>query len=248
MEKVQILKQEKGITLIVLAVSVIVLAILAVTVAYNGTSGLDTASKQAFISELQMVQAKVNTIYEKRKISESDKRYYDAIGRDISYLNQTKLNEALGGTPREGFKYYMPEDLERLELSNITQAVLINYDTREVISYEGLEIDGKKYYKLAQISDYLGRNITQEDSSATVATPSFTLESTKLETSKWKITIKNVKYSSDSVGLASVKYKLSTSSNWMITNQFEIEVTKAGQYEVKVIDTAGKEKTVQITI
>lgn len=248
MEKVQILKQEKGITLIVLAVSVIVLAILAVTVVYNGTSGLDTANKQAFISELQMIQAKVNTIYEKRKISASDKSYYDAIGRDISYLNQTKLEEALKDTPREGFKYYMPEDLERLELSNITQAVLINYDTRQVISYEGIEIDGKKYHKLEQLSDYLGRNIVQDNPSDTVATPSFSLESTKLETSKWKIMIKNVKYSSNNVGLASVKYKLSTSSNWTITNQLEIEVTKAGQYEIKVIDTAGKEKTLQITI
>lgn len=248
MENGQILKQEQGITLIVLAISVIVLGILAVTAIYNGTSGLDTADKQAFISELQMIQAKVNTIYEKRKISESDKRYYDLIGRDISYLNQTKLNEALGSTPREGFKYYMPEDLERLDLSNITQAVLINYDTRQVISYEGLEINGQKYHKLEQLSDYLGRNIVQEDPSNIEQTPSFTLESTNLETSKWKITIKNVRYSSDNVGLASIKYKLSTNSNWIIANGLEIQVTKSGKYQVKVTDTAGKEKIVEITI
>lgn len=248
MKQEQILKQEKGITLIVLAICVIVLGILAVTAIYSGTSGLDTANKQAFISELQMIQAKVNTIYEKRKISDSDKRYYDLIGRDVSYLNQTKLNAALGGTSREGFKYYMPEDLEKLDLSNITQAVLINYDTRQVISYEGLEINGKKYYKLEQLSDYLGRNIIQDNPSNTEQIPSFTLESTKLETSKWKITIKNVKYSSDKVGLASIKYKLSSSSNWIIVNGLEIEVTRAGRYEVKVIDTAGKEKVVEITI
>lgn len=157
MEKVQILKQEKAITLIILAVSIVLLGIIAVTAIYSGNNGIDIANKQNFISEMQMIQAKVNTIYEKRKISSSDKAYYDSIGRDITYLNQTKLNEALGDTNPEGFKYYMPEDLENLELINITQAVLINYDTRQVISYDGIEIDNKKYYKLEDLSDYLGR-------------------------------------------------------------------------------------------
>lgn len=247
MERVQRVKQENGVTLIILVISVVVLGILAVTAIYNGSNGLDTANQQAFISELQMIQAKVNTIYEKRKLSAADKSFYDGIGRNISYLDQTKLEEALGTTPREGFKYYTPEDLEKLDLNNITQAVLINYDTREVISYEGIEIAGKKYHKLEEMSAYLGRNVEQKVQDNT-AQPSFTLEKTKIEEGRWRITIKNVKYSSDRVGLESIYYKLSSNTNWRITNQFDIEVTQTGEYEVKVVDTAGKEKIVKIII
>ncbi len=244
MEKV---KQESGVTLVILIVSVVVLGILAITAINSGSTGLDTANQQAFISELQMIQAKVNTIYEKRKLSAADKSYYDGIGRNVSGLDQTKLNQALGTTAKEGFKYYTPEDLEKLELNNVTQTVLINYDTREVISYEGIEIADKKYYKLEEMSAYIGRNV-QQKTPDTTAEPSFTLEKTKIEEGRWRIIIKNVKYSSERVGLEGIYYKLRSSPNWRMTNKFDIEVTQTGEYEVKVVDTAGKEKIVKIII
>ena len=57
-----------------------------------------------------------------------------------------------------------------------------------------------------------------------------------------------MKYSSERVGLEGIYYKLRSSPNWRMTNKFDIEVTQTGEYEVKVVDTAGKEKIVKIII
>ncbi len=63
---------------------------------------VNTAKKTAFISEMEMIQAKVNIIYENRKTSEKEIQYYDGIGQDISKVDSAKLAEVLKGASRRG--------------------------------------------------------------------------------------------------------------------------------------------------
>ena len=68
------MENNKGITLVALAITILVLAILSVTVIFNGGNSIQLSKKQQFISELEMVQARVNIIYEKMQNSEEEKR------------------------------------------------------------------------------------------------------------------------------------------------------------------------------
>lgn len=94
------MKSEKGITLVALMITIIVILIIAGVATYSGMESVDTAKRTAFISEMEMIQAKVNIIYEKRKTNEQDLEYYNNLGQDISKVSENKLNTALGGTSR----------------------------------------------------------------------------------------------------------------------------------------------------
>ena len=153
------IKNEKGITLAVLAITIIVMTILATVVTYSALDSLRTAQKNAFISEMEMVQAKVNVIYEKMQNNTQDIEYYNSLGQDVSVLGEETLIKILGDSSRDGFKYFSKEDLKNLELEDINQEVIINFSTREVISTRGIKIGGVMYYKLSNIPNYKGHNI-----------------------------------------------------------------------------------------
>lgn len=153
------LQKESGITLITLVVTIIVLIFLAGIATSSGINTIRGANKTAFISELEMIQAKVNSIYEKINSSSDDAQYYNSIGQPLSVVQTDKLSEVFKDTSQDGFKYYGSADLEKLGLDDIKQEVLINFNTREVISLTGFEIDGVTYYKLKDIPNYTGYNV-----------------------------------------------------------------------------------------
>ena len=101
------MKSQKGITLVSLVVTIVIMAILAGVATYTGMESIQETKRTTFISELEMIQAKVNTIYEKIKVNDQDRIYYtDTIGQDVTQLEDSKLNEILQGKQQEGFRYF----------------------------------------------------------------------------------------------------------------------------------------------
>lgn len=236
------IKNEKGITLVVLAITIIVMTILATVVTYSALDSLRTAQKNAFISEMEMVQAKVNVIYEKMQNNTQDIEYYNSLGQDISVLGDETLIKILGNSSRDGFKYFSKEDLKNLELEDINQEVIINFSTREVISTRGIKIGGVMYYKLSNIPNYKGHNIDYINKNTEA--PTFEVEQTKLE-SGWKFTIKNIKYNSNVEG-GTLSYKLHNDTNWIMEGESTSFIaTKPGLYDIKFTDRAGNSTEVQ---
>lgn len=188
------------------------------------TASLDSirsAKKTAFITELEMIQEKVNTIYEKRKLNEEDIAYYDSLGQDISVIDESKRNQVLKETSQEGYRYFSKENLEQLDLSDMSQDVIINFETRDVASVTGIEMDGEMYYRLTDIPGYTGQKI--EYTNKNTLAPTFDVEVNKLSNS-WQFTIKNIVYNSNVAG-GTLSYKLHSSNNWIIvgeTNYFEV--------------------------
>lgn len=153
-------RENKGVTLISLVIAIMVMAILSGTVIFNGSKAIQTSKKQRFVSELEMIQAKVNTISEKMKDSKTEEEYYTTSGTKINNLDQEKLKLIMGRNPNngtnytteaDGFLYFNESALDKIGISGITQSVLINFSTREVYSYIGLEQNGKMYYKLKDL-------------------------------------------------------------------------------------------------
>ena len=211
-----------GITLISLVITIIVMLIIA---GISVTAGLDSVrntKKTAFITELEIIQEKVNTIYEKRKLNKEDIAYYNSLGQDVSVVDESKLTEVLNGISQEGYRYFSKEDLSQLDLSDIAQDVIINFDTRDVRSITGIEIDGTIYYCLTDIPGYTGQKI--EYTNKNTLAPTFDVEVTELSNS-WQFTINNIVYNSNVEG-CTISYKLHNNENWIIvgeTNYFEVK-------------------------
>lgn len=206
---------ERGITLISLVITIVVLAIITGIAVSASTDSIKSAKRTAFITELEMVQEKVNTIYEKRKLNEEDVIYYNSLGQDISKVEASKLTQILKGQSGEGYLYFSKEDLKKLDLDNISQDIIINFNTRDVISVTGLEIDGNTYYKLLDIPNYAGQKIDYIDKNTEA--PTFDVEVNKM-VSSWQIVMKNIKYNSN-VARGTLSYKLNDSDNWIIVGE-----------------------------
>lgn len=231
------MKNQKGITLTTLVITIVVMIIIAGVTTYSGFESIKSAQTTIFTQELEMIQAKVNVIHEKRKNNDEEKLYYDKLGYDITVINEETLLQVLGESSKEGFRYFSKEDLKLIDLDDIKQDVIINFDTCEVISLTGIEIDGVKYYKLKDLPNYnwyevehVNKNVEEKD---------IIIDQTKLSDS-YRITIKDA--NGNSINNGNVSYKLHSDENWLLNgNNMSFIVNKPGIYDVKYTDTIGNE-------
>lgn len=219
------MKKENGITLVTLVIGIIILLILASIATTAGLDSIRTAKKTSMITELEMIQEKVNTIYEKRKLNQNDVTYYNSLGQDISVVNSNTITQILGQIPKEGYRYFSTENLKQLDLDNISQDVIINFDTRDVASIIGIVIDGETYYRLTDMPDYSGQKIEQVDKNNQSLT--FDIEVNKLSNS-WQMVIKNIVNPNQVYG-GTLGYKPHESENWILlgeTTHFEVTMPR----------------------
>lgn len=123
------MKKEKGITLIVLTVTVIVmLIILGVAVASGGDSA-ETVQLQAFISDCEIIQSKVDVINEKLKLNLD---YLETIGIGSNVVENWE-NDTIK---------------EKLNILNLTQELKATINFKEGTVYIETENDTIKnsYY------------------------------------------------------------------------------------------------------
>ena len=85
------MKNQKGITLTTLVITIVVMIIIAGVTTYSGFESIKSAQTTIFTQELEMIQAKVNVIHEKRKNNDEEKLYYDKLGYDITVINEETL-------------------------------------------------------------------------------------------------------------------------------------------------------------
>ena len=126
-------------------------------------------------------------------------------------------------------------------LDNITQDVIINLNTGQVISLLGIEIEGAIYYKLEDIPNYSGHKVTYEDKN--IEAPIFEVEVTELSNS-WNIKLKNIQYKNNVSG-GTVSYKLHENTNWILNVGTNFTVSLTGLYDIKITDKAGNSTIIQ---
>lgn len=232
---------EKGITLISVIVIIILLLIIGSVVVYNGQDSIKQASTAEKIKELEIIQAKVNVIYEEQNQSSEKKEEYASLGESLDYVQEELLQNALQNEDRNGYRYFSKENLKQIQLENMNQDVLINFETRRVISLYGIEIDGTKYYNLYEIPNHSKNNIEYIDKNN--EEPTF--EANVIEKDDmWIVKIVNIKYNSK-VQKGQVSYKLQDSENWILANDTSFKVYKPGIYDIMLQDSAGNSTIIQ---
>ena len=226
---------EKGITIITLVITIIILLILASIGVNSGKGTIELAKYDKLRNELTIIQTKVNDLNQEnkteigQKISTAQKSILNIdIVSNIIYSGRTEAEKA---EIENGFRYCSSNYIEKqFELDGIERDYLINVEYRYVVSCEGLEYKGTIYYMIDQMESGL-YNVAYHNKNSN--TGSFDVSAEKVG-EKYKISVSNIQHEGY-VSNWQVKYKLSTEENWKTSNKLEFEVENGGNYIIKVV-------------
>lgn len=164
------MKNQKGITLVVLVITIVIMLILITTGITYGSHSIAEVQLQNFSYELQQIQGRVEHIYQKMTMEDNptyatlngeplgvNMGYSDAaldILQEIRGINYRDITiqgdpEFYAGTNLSMYRYFSKKDLEKtLDIKNPKHDVIINFKTREVISVDGVVCDDIEYHRL----------------------------------------------------------------------------------------------------
>ena len=230
------IKQEKGVTLAILVVMIIILLILATVGVTSWKQTIEYSAFNEFTAELQVIQSKVNELNQNQKIdigteiTENQKNILDIEEiKNIIFKNKTTDEEI--AKIKDGFRYCSKEWIKQnLELDSIKRDYFINVEKRYVISCTGFEYKNKTYYMSEQLEN---GQYNVEYNNKNSSTGSFDVNTQK-EENRWKVEISNIQYDGY-ISNWQVKYKLSTNDFWQTSNELTFYVTEQGYYDIKVV-------------
>ena len=146
------MKSNKGITLIIVIMTVVLLTILMGLVI---TSSIDTYNKSKFLSfetNMKLIQKKIDMALEERID-------YETLGQPLNDEQRSRLATIIANDNNnmistedpsaETLRYFSSNDInEDFELSDIRGEFVINFANREVISLDGAEKNNVMYYTI----------------------------------------------------------------------------------------------------
>ena len=152
------LKNNKGITLTTLVVTIIVLLILAGVATSTGIEAIENSKHTKFVAELKIMQSYVNQWYEDCKPN-SNETFEGNIANKFIAINatnatedekaQTTLTNANVLSAEFGNFYLLEDDQKNaLGIEGVSQKVLVSVKNRKVVSYDGLKWKNKMYYTI----------------------------------------------------------------------------------------------------
>ena len=164
------MKKEKGITLTSLVITIIILLIIASISVYSGTNLIKYAKYNKAKSEMETVQAQVNTWNEEYKsLSDTEKNtYLKNIGTSVTnppdVEDMDSYNTALEKTKNavdeiddadiEDYRLLSEDYLKKNLGLDGSYEFLVNIKTRDVVLLSGLEYEGNMYYTTKDFNIY----------------------------------------------------------------------------------------------
>lgn len=149
---------KKGITLVSLAITIVVMIILAGAITITSIDIVERGKMQQIVSDMILIQTKVKIIIEQVSFSGDTSTYY--VGRKLSQQsNKAQLaGQALSAAELESNMYYVYDQttlesigLEGIKLSE-NEIYIVNYENGEVIFPKGVKnSSGEIVYKLSDM-------------------------------------------------------------------------------------------------
>lgn len=227
--------KEKGVTLVALVTTIVIMLILASVGFVSGTEVINFANFSQFKNELNILQTKINEMNLNNQVN---------VGQELTEEQETILNiEAISNIIyeeksneektkiKQGFRYCNSEYIKNnFNLESVKRDYLVNVEYRYIIYIDGFHYKGNIYYMIDQIDNGL-YNVQYKDKNEKVG--SFQVTSIQ-ENDVWKIEISNITYNGY-INNWQVKYRLQEDSYWKTTNNLSFYVTEEGNYYVKVV-------------
>ena len=242
------MKNEKGITLAVLIITIILMVILASVSISIGTDSLDSTRLKGFYTQLEIIQKRVDDI------ATTNESYIDKSGNTIYLKKQgvayaglkdaqkTSLQDIINseiitsetenlGVDATNFRYFTVDDLENiLELSDIDYNVFIDFDNRIIIAEDGIKIGDTTYHVLKNTTYF----VNQDTEKNVVKSLGYT--ATQYRTGKCKVIVTAINVAGDAVGGGYVKYKKTSTKYWEVSDNTEIIVEADVEYNIVYVD------------
>lgn len=225
------MKNDNGITLMALVITIIILLIISSTSLYISIDQIDKAELKGFYAKLEIAQTGVEKIYrtnENYKDNDGNIIYLKDIGDTLTVEQSNLINDL--GYNAEDFTYFTAEKIEKdLGIHGVDLNLLINFEDCIIISEQGLEINGTIYYELEDQKyrvKYSGtKNVGEVD---------FNYSVEKYSESFYRMTIEPINIGDISQGI--VKYKDNYSTYWKFAEDNRIILEELGEYYVMYVD------------
>ena len=235
------MKSEKGITLVALIITIVLMVILASVSIRIGTESLDSTRLKGFYMQLEIVQKRVddiaitnesyidsngNTVY----LKEQGLSYNNLTDTQNTFLQNIITSENLE-VDATHFRYFTVEDLESiLELSEIEYNLFIDFDSRVIIAEDGIKIGDKTYYVLENATYFVNQNTEKKK------VQSISYNATQYGTGKCKVIVTAKNATGDVVGGGYVKYKKTTTKYWEVSDNTEMILETSVEYNIVYVD------------
>ena len=227
----KISENNEGITLVALVITIVIILILASVATYSGVNTIKSSEFTRFSAELKIMQTQVNELYEKWKNNEKIKEIL-SLGEEIQTSSQVQqqankifTEENSGITDQTGYRYFSRQTIKDLKIEGVKQDFFINVQTRNIISYNGMEYKEKKYYTPEQIGVY---NIDYRENASK---PTFNINIDMLAQNEYKVTINNIKYDGY-INKWKVKYQKENDNYWNTSEELNFTIKEAGKYNI----------------
>ena len=152
------MKKKEGISLISLVITIVVIIILVGMSIYNGISkNLDETGNTMNYNEIFEVSEAVS---QRSLFNRLNPKTYELIGKSGEFT--ITMEQASGDETVEVEKTYKTDDgwykidndnYERLNLEKVRRNYVVNYETGEVVSFQPIIYEGKKYYRASELRD-----------------------------------------------------------------------------------------------
>lgn len=248
------MKEEKGITLVALILTVVVLFIFAAVSITSGTESIEDTRLQAFYMQLEIIQKRVDdiaTTNESYVDDEGNVIYIKEQGATLTEEQSSSLENILTleniTASSSNFRYFTIEDLENeLDLTEIDYNVYIDFDSRIVVASDGIQIKDKTYYVLENTTYFVEHDANKNV--GTIESLSYTV--TQYADNSYKVVITPSNIMGDLDGSGYVKYKKTTTKYWEISNNTEVVLELNVEYNIEYYDSNNNslEKTIKVEL
>ena len=228
------MKNQKGITLISLVITIILIIILASVAVYTGFDTYENMKVKAFVAKMKTMQEAVDKLCDKYTIQEINTLGTGLPADAITVFNTVKLDDSkkswyseAGDDNEINYRYFSIDDVSSvLGLKDFDTPIFLNPRTRNVIALKGIKYEDKMYYRQYDLPN-----------GQTLVTPNTDTNFT-LETSFKTFDNKAVIYVDTDKDIAELKYykqkEDGSFGNAIISkNLKEITITESGTYKVE---------------
>lgn len=245
MEKI---KDSKGITVVALIITVIMMLILASVAVYTGVDTYKHAKIMEYVQQMQLIQAKVDEI-----VTSDNKEELLKLGKEvtsseqINAINSAYANGEITTNDKSLYRYLSKSDLNNIfSIDDSTDDVMINFISREVVSVSGVKRDGITYYTQYKLPGGQAIIINEEDNNDRQA--SFKTE-LLIDGLNGTVTITDISIVN---GTLKFSEKTEDGENWRtITNytekdnEYKTVISKSGDYTFVLQDNTDKSKVLE---
>lgn len=142
-------KDNKGITLIALIITIIIMLILGSVTAYTGINSYKSSRVNKFVMQMQLLQTNFDELISTKTAVELEELGLQSVTTQEqidAITNAFKQEEVTTGDTSKYKVFYKEDILNILNVENSDNEIIVNFETREIVSTIGIEYEGVVYY------------------------------------------------------------------------------------------------------